>query len=1181
MSVFTKQFNILVVEDNPDDVFRVEKYLSDGLLNNQVYYVRSLAEMKVQLLASKPVDIILFVIDASCYNADERLQEALSSSMDLPVIIISDSVDKNFSIRSLSLGAADFLFRPELSASLLYKSILYSLERKKNLISLRESEKRYKELFHLNPVPMWVYEINSFQFLDVNQAAIDNYGYSKEEFLNMNILDIRPKVNIPEVIALINDFKNEGKRLKRITRHLKKNGEVIHVEIAGNMIDFSGRKARLVLSTDITEKMKAENALRISEQRFRALVQEGADLMTIIDTDFSFQYVSPNHESILGYSPDTLIHQNAFSFIHPDDAPRVSAAAKGLRLQGSITIAPYRVMHTNGSWVWMETTITNLLKDHTVRGIVSNSRDVGKRLEYERMLRESNERYAAVAQATSDAIWDYDLRVKRTFVSGDGYLKLFGYPVVNDYLEANFWEDHIHPDDACRVKKEIEVALTGKNEQFAVEYRFQRADGDYVYVLERAFVIYEQGQPIRIYGAKQDITSRKYHETMLEIEREIFEINATGDVPFERILEKLTVEIERLITGAICSVVLLDDENRINKVAGRSVPEEFSKAIDGLAIGPRTGSCGTAMWRGEKVIVTDIETDVLWEDFRELAAAFNFKACWSVPCKKSNGVVSGSFATYYTNPKSPKDHEVKFIERAANLVGILLDNREAGEKLRRSKERYDIVMKATSDTIWDMDLTRNRLTYNKGINKVFGYPPEYLQVNDARLWWEQTVHPEDKKKVNDFLNSVFEKKQSNIKLEYRFRCADGSYKYVYDRGFIMSDEEQNPVRIIGAMQDITRQKEEENRLRQLESVITNTKDAVLIANTTGNDSANPIIIYVNDACALMTGHTPGELIGQPLLSFLRQSPSAVELSRLEEAFIKCEHCEVELKNQRKNGEDFWMNVSVAPVADSGGRFTHWISIQRDITDRKQRELEKEQLIKELNQSNEDLKHFSYITSHNFKAPLSNLIGFLNIVDEMSIDNPELLQIIQGFRVSTHLLNDTISDLIDILVIRDSGSIEIGHVRFDKIMKKVLTQLNYQVEESEAEITTDFSMAPSVVFNDTYLESILMNLTTNAIRYRSYSRKVKINIKTKYEGDFVILTFEDNGIGIDLKRHREKMFGLYQRFHDRPDSKGMGLYLIKSQLEALGGAIDVESKIDCGTRFILKFKVRYDKQATLH
>ena len=1125
MSVFSKQFSILVVEDNPDEDFRVEKYLSGELFNYQVFYVSTLAELKVQLLTNKPYDIILFDLANPYVDGEERIKHALGVAFDLPVIILTDSVDKHFSVRSLSLGVADYLFKNELSASLLAKSIIYSIERKKTTISLRESEKRYKELFHLNPVPMWVYEINSLLFLDVNQAAIDHYGYSKEEFLSMSILDIRPKESIPEVFSIIQAYKNKVKHIKRVARHLTKSGKVIHVEIAGNMIDFAGKKSRLVMATDITEKLKIENELKLSEQRFRAMVQDGADLITIINKDIKFQYVSPNHESILGYLPETLLFRSVLGFIHPDDAPDVFKAAYELNLESSVVIPPYRVKHANGNWVWMETIITNLLKDYAVRGIVSNSREVSKRLENERKLQETNERYAAVAQATSDAIWDCDLRTNHTFVSGDGYFNLFGYRIINDYLETDFWENHLHPEDAQRVQDDIQKAFANGNTQYSSEYRFLRADGDYVYVFDRSFVIYEGGRPIRVYGAMQDITSRKYHESILEIERKTYELNNSDGVTLTDILEKLIDEIEVLLPDALCSIVHLKDQKTIHQIAGDSMPEAYVKKIDGVPIGPKSGSCGTAMYKGEKVIVTDIDTDPLWEDYKWLTAGHELKACWSIPIKKSNGDVVGSFATYYRVSKSPKVYEINFMERAASLAGVLLESREASEILKESKERYDVVMKATSDTIWDMDIVNNRITYNKGIHLVFGYAPSYQQVSHARKWWKKTVHPEDQKKVEDLLKDVLENKQSHIQIEYRFRCADGSYKYVFDRGFIILDERNEPVRIIGAMQDITRQKEEENRLRLLESVITHATDAVLIAEAAITDGAGPKILYVNDAFTKITGFTRDEVIGSTPRILQGPNTNKDDLDKLRHAIDCWEHCEIELINYRKNGEEFWMNLSIAPVADSNGNFTHWISIQRDVSERKHREIEREQLIKDLNQSNEDLKHFSYITSHNFKAPLSNLIGFLDIVDEMPIENPVLAQIIQGFRVSTHLLNDTINDLIKILIIRDTDLLEKSDTSFALIMSQVLAQVENLVTESEAEIVTDFGDAPVAVFNETYLESILLNLITNAIRYRSYGRTLKINVSTKNAGDFIILTCEDNGIGIDLKRHREKIFGL--------------------------------------------------------
>ncbi|HEY1055348.1 MAG TPA: PAS domain S-box protein, partial [Emticicia sp.] len=567
--------------------------------------------------------------------------------------------------------------------------------------------------------------------------------------------------------------------------------------------------------------------------------------------------------------------------------------------------------------------------------------------------------------------------------------------------------------------------------------------------------------------------------------------NATEGISLDIILEKLIDDIEDLIPDSLCSIVQLKDGKTMHHLAGDALPVKYIMSIDGLEIGPAVGSCGTAMYLAKPVIVTDITNDSLWNSFRYLAKEHYFNACWSIPIKRSDGEVIGSFATYYSGKKSPKPHEISFIERAANLVGVLLENREASEKVKQSNERYDIVMKATSDTIWDLDIIKDKIIYNKGINKVFGYSSDYLEVNNVQDWWKRIIHPEDLRKVTDTLNEIFEKRQPNIQVEYRFRCADGSYKYVLDRGFIIVDGDHNPVRIIGAMQDITRQKEEENRLKLLESVITNATDAVLITDAEPIGEPGPVIVYVNDSFTKMTGYSREEVLGKTPRLLRGKNTSREELDKLRAALNNWEHCELELINYKKNGEEFWVNISISPMSDSTGHYTHWIAIQRDITERKNREIETEQLIKELNNSNEDLRHFSYITSHNFKAPLSNLIGLLNIIDDIPIENPILSQIIQGFRTSTHLLNDTINDLVKILIIRDSDSIEQKHISFERIMNQVITQVENLVVESEARIITDFESAPSVVFNETYLESILLNLLTNAIKYRSYSRPLGI------------------------------------------------------------------------------------------
>ncbi|MBP6557013.1 MAG: PAS domain S-box protein [Flavobacterium sp.] len=504
------------------------------------------------------------------------------------------------------------------------------------------------------------------------------------------------------------------------------------------------------------------------------------------------------------------------------------------------------------------------------------------------------------------------------------------------------------------------------------------------------------------------------------------------------------------------------------------------------------------------------------------------------------------------------------------------NNKSVFEKLQvtnneilESNERYDIVAKATSDTIWDWKIEEDSFIWNKGIQGVFGYKKE--EVGKTSNWWFERIHPEDSLKMSVKLYSFLEQKTEKWQDEYRFQCADGSYKYVFDRGFLVKDKEGKPIRMIGAIQDVTKQKEEEQRLRLLETVITQTKDAVMITDIDTAVEVIPNIIFVNSAFTDMTGYKSEEVIGKSPVMFFGPKSDILEFDKLKTAIQEYRECYVETISYKKSGEEFWINFSMIPVTNKDGEHSHWISIQRDVTEEKNKEKEREQLIRELTQNNKDLKQFSYITSHNLRAPLSNLTGLLNLVEDMPIDDPELKEIIAGFTKSTHLLNETINDLVKVVIIKDNPSIQKEKVLIKEIFENVFNQLSFLIGLHKPILKIDLEEVTILNINKSYLESIFLNLLTNAIKYRSENKQLRVSISSKVVDDNLILTFKDNGIGIDLVRNGDKIFGLYQRFHNHPDSKGLGLYLVKSQVEAMGGTINVESAVGKGTTFTIVFK----------
>nr|WP_315156658.1 PAS domain-containing protein [uncultured Flavobacterium sp.] len=495
--------------------------------------------------------------------------------------------------------------------------------------------------------------------------------------------------------------------------------------------------------------------------------------------------------------------------------------------------------------------------------------------------------------------------------------------------------------------------------------------------------------------------------------------------------------------------------------------------------------------------------------------------------------------------------------------------KQTNVKLKESNEKYDIVAKATSDTIWDWKIPEDNFTWNKGIETIYGYNQN--QVANNSKWWFDNIHPEDSIKMSIKLYSFLEQKTEKWQDQYRFKCADNKYKYVLDRGFILKNENGKAVRMIGAIQDITKQKEEENRLKLLETVFTEARDSIIITQATSDDHQIPKIVFANPAFSKMSGYEHSRIIGKSPNFFMGKNSNPHEIEKLTQAIKDRKECFLEIILYKKDHSEYWVSLSFIPVYNLEQDLSHWISIQRDITEEKKLEKEKEILIRELTRNNKDLKQFSYITSHNLRAPLSNLTGLLNLINHISIEDNDLKEIINGFKTSTLLLNETVNDLAKAITIKDSTVIQNEELQIQDIFKSILNQLNLSIETIKPKLNINYGNVSKIKTNKAYLESSLLNLFINSLKFRSKDRDLVIDISISEADQIISINFKDNGIGIDLERHKNKIFGLYQRFHDYPDCKGLGLFLVKSQIETMGGTINIQSKVEKGTEFILTLK----------
>jgi PAS domain S-box-containing protein len=347
------------------------------------------------------------------------------------------------------------------------------------------------------------------------------------------------------------------------------------------------------------------------------------------------------------------------------------------------------------------------------------------------------------------------------------------------------------------------------------------------------------------------------------------------------------------------------------------------------------------------------------------------------------------------------------------------------------------------------------------------------------------------------------------------------------------------------------------------------------------ENPNPMWVFDADSLRFLAVNRAAlEHYGYSREEFLTLTPADIRPVEDQEAFLRTIQQPLESyvhfgqwRHLKKNGELAHVEAYLHKVVFQAKKA--YLALLIDITDRIRVEEERKKLIDELTRQNQDLQQFAYITSHNLRAPIANIMGLVNLY---SLGNkPEInQQILANLGESARNLDAVVRDLSDLLVIRTRQKEEKQVVRFENVFGFIQQSISADIKASQARIQADFSRAPEVVCVRSYVQSILYNLLTNAMKYRSPDRALRIDVQTYREGDFICLAVKDNGLGIDLEKNRNKLFGMYKRFHKHVDGKGLGLHLVKTQIEAVGGSIAVESEKGKGSTFKVLFPNGHEK-----
>lgn len=1031
-------------------------------------------------------------------------------------------------------------------------------------------------------------------------------------------------------------------------------------------------------------------------------------------------------------------------------------------------------------------------------------------------LRVAQDRLLTAQRIGNIGNWEFDVATHTLWWSEQTYAIFEKSPEsfsvkLSTLAEQIFPEDREHSEE---MRRNFFASKTGLD----IEHRIVTGTGRVRWVHEMGEMrVDSQGRTV-LYGTVQDITDRVRNERLLATEARALKALSLG-WPLAAVLQETVLGLESILPGAITCVNLLSaDGTCLLPGAAPNLPEDYIQALDGVLIGPAVGSCGTSAYRREVVVVSDIESDPLWDDYRALALQHGLRACWSLPVQDPTGKVLATFAVYYRSQTAPHADDLALAHRAASVVGIALEREMKDAALRTSEERFRNTFAAAATGMTITTLEGHYVEVNDAYCRMFGYTAqELLGLNIFDF-----IHPDDKDKFGDqrreleagrldsyiserrFLargarvvwvrSSVSSLRDANGQVIARAAIAEditrqrqaeqalldaqrllsmasrisrqGAWRVdLIDNRVIWSEEvfaihelpygltpsvdeainlftpeSQSTLRTLfqncvsqgvpydaelqliigkgrqiwtralaeavrdpsgaivavqGALQDIDLQKQTELRERTMASRLTTTLEGISDAfflldhnwnfvfvnsravNTLGggrvdlvgknlwqefpqtvgtvaersyrsavaeqrtirfewfhavsqawyefcvyptheglgiyfqditqkrmvaeqllllqtavshlNDivtitEVGPLedselkIVFVNEAFERQTGYSKDEAMGQPLRTLYDSHTQRTEIDRIYAAVETRESARTELLKYNKRGDAYWVEIEVVPIADTQGKLTHYVAIERDISERKQSEenilqlnadLEGrvQQRTQQLEAANRELETFSYSVSHDLRSPLNTINGFSQLLlksNERNLDTKGL-HYLSRIRAGAQQMGKMIDGLLSLAKI-SREPLRLEAVDLSLMVRQIEQACRMREPERQVRVVVEDGLVAQA--DALLLSVVVQNLFENAWKYSAKRDVANIDVTRQTQADGqVVYAFQDNGAGFDMA-HADKLFGMFERLHSAADFEGTGLGLanVKRIVERHGGRIWAQGVLGAGATF---------------
>ncbi|HMB99392.1 MAG TPA: PAS domain S-box protein [Balneolaceae bacterium] len=827
--------------------------------------------------------------------------------------------------------------------------------------------------------------------------------------------------------------------------------------------------------------------------------------------------------------PAEAVGKTDFDFFREEDARISFEDEKMIMKTGQPVIGKIEsgVSQTGSNCLtWSSTTKMPLLdEDGQVIGTFGIARDITKQKLAEEALRTSEEKYRGIFENIQDVFYRTDnegliteITPSIEFYSGFKRSEIIG---KNTSLFYKYTED----------KSKLVEKLKNYGVVSDFEIRLRTKSGKLVYASANArLMLNDNDEIIGTEGTLRDITGRKKAEYELKETHHFFNqiISNTSDgiyvcdtdlryIHWNPSMEKISgYKAEKVLGKSVMELFPHVEEEKLNLLYKKALKGQFVKTGDYSFEIPDTGKTGWAQ-------------------------------SFYSPVRNSDGEITGILGT----------------------VVDITERKQAEEKLKESDATLKKLSKQIPGVIYQFQQFPDGSSCfpfsSDGIRDIYEVHPESVKQDASPVI--ERIHPDDLDSVISSINKSYQTLE-NWELDYRVNLPEKGVRWL--RGRARPEKmEDNSVVWHGYIADVT------DQVKILEDNIQLKKQFQGVLDTMPNQvfvkDANGRILLANRASANYYDTIPENLIGKTDEDFgvcKKESEKYIESTRKvietgEPHFIK------EGLTVNKNGEEQWHQAIKVPfqLQHSGTITPAVLIVVTDISQRKKKEIELSETIGIAGDQNKRLLNFAHIVSHNLRNHAGNISMLLSLYDAEE-SNEEKEELLGYLKTASERLTETIQDLNEIVAAQTKVDKNLKELNIKKYLDKIKEILTTEIIAQNVKISENIPEDLTIEYNPAYLESILLNLLSNAIKYRHPERQPDIEIDAFADGDHVIFKITDNGTGIDLEKHRDKLFGMYNTFHENENAKGIGLFITKNQVESMGGKIEVESEVNKGTTFKL-------------